>query len=614
MEGIMRIWRGIIISILFCITMQAIEIFPKVSHQTLLPYTQIYLDHDRSENIQSIQNKIFKFVHKESLGFGYAPDINIWVKIELYNTTNKPLQRILEYSHPLATHIELYDGEQQTLLAKEGLLQNNRHRQTLNPYFELTLKPKESKAYYLKVSSISALVLRLDLWQPRAFYDHALYMRSLFTLFFGGMLIIILYNLIIYFVAKETSYLYYVLFFAAMTFHQFNYRGALLFIFSEDTIRLLIEYATFVVAVPVFFLMLFTREILHLQQYTKVNRIFMILLFLYPLSIILIYLLGLDHLRAVLSVSMLFILFLVTFYTLYRKNKQAKYLIVGWSLLWTAGLLMYLSNIGVYDIFSKIPFYAEWVLVAKALVFAFSLAMMIKQTNQEKFEVQAKYITLQEEKEHQLTEKVEKRTQQLSRSLQEKDLLLKELNHRVKNSIQTIVSFLRLQIDDTEDAIVQRSLIHIENRILSINHLYALLHTKENLTYIDAHEYFDLLISTIQNGFYQENIEITVYATVQLPSQTAVYCGFILNEALTNAMQHAFTEDQKGHIEISLVEQEDHYVMQIKDNGKGFNATKEFHSLGLTILELLATDQLNGTLEIDTKTGTAITIRWKEER
>ena len=609
----MRVWRWVIVFIASCITIHAIEVSPTIEHQSLLPDTQIYIDHDRNTTIQTVNEKPFKAIEQESIGFGYAPDLNIWVKIELHNTTDRTLPRILEYSHPLATHIELYDGEEQTLLAKEGLLQNSRHRQTLNPYFELILEPYEHKIYYLRISSISALVLRLDLWQPRAFYDHALYMRSLFTLFLGGMLIIILYNLIIYFVVKETSYLYYVLFFAAMTFHQFNYRGALLFIFSEDTIRLLIEYATFVVAVPVFFLMLFTREILYLQQYTKVNRIFMVLLFLYPLSIILIYLLGLDHLRAVLSVSMLFILFLVTFYALYRKNKQAKYLIVGWSLLWTAGLFMYLSNIGVYDIFSKIPFYAEWVLIAKALVFAFSLAMMIKQTNQEKFEVQAKYITLQEEKEHQLTEKVEKRTQQLSRSLQEKDLLLKELNHRVKNSIQTIVSFLRLQIDDTEDEEVQRSLIHIENRILSINHLYALLHTKENLTYIDAHEYFGLLITDIQNGFRKENIEITVYTDVQLPSNIAVYCGFILNEALTNALQHAFTENQEGLIEISLVKQEDDYMIQIKDNGRGFDINKEFSSLGLTILELSATEQLEGTLDLDTTVGTRITIKWKEK-
>jgi len=609
----MRVWRWLVIFVLSCIAIYAIEVSPTREHQPLLSYTQIYIDYNRTTTIKTIHKKPFDSIDQESIGLGYSPDLNIWIKIELHNLTDDPIQKILEYANPLTTHIELYDGQRQVLLAVAGLLQNNTHRQTLNPYFELTLKPKEYKTYYLKASSMTSLVLQLELWSPRGFYDHALQLRSLLSLFFGAIFIIILYNLIIYFITKEVSYLYYVLFFVSVALHQFNYRGVLAFTLSPDTIRLLIEYATFIVAAPVFFLMLFTREVLDLKQYIKVSKLFTVLLWLFPLSMVLIYLLGLNHLRAVFSVSMLFTLFITTCYALYRQNRQAKYLTLGWALFWTASLLMYLSNIGVYNIFNKIPFYTELTLVAEALIFAFSLAIMIKQSNQEKLDTQNKYITLQEEKEHQLTEKVDERTKQLSKSLQEKDILLKELNHRVKNSIQTIVSFLRLQIDDTENEEVRRTLTNIENRILSINHLYALLHTKENLMHIDAYEYFKLLITTIQNGFHQENIEIRVHATVQLPSQTAVYCGFILNEALTNALQHAFTENQKGYVEISLVEHEDNYLMQIKDNGSGFDATKEFSSLGLTILELLATEQLDGTLELNTTEGTMITIKWKEK-
>ena len=610
----MQVWWWIIVFILSYTPIHAMEISPDIERQILLPYTQIFIDHNHTTTTHTVQKKAFKPTHQESIGFGYSPDLDVWVRIELYNPTDIPLQKILEYANPLTTHVALYDAKTQMLIAKDGLLQNRAHRQTLNPYFELTLKAKETKTYYLKASStIIALVMRLELWEPRAFYNHALQLRSLLSLFFGAMFIIILYNLIIYFIVREISYLYYVFFFASVTLHQFNYRGVLAFTLSPDSIQLLIEYATFVVAAPVFFLMLFTKEVLDLKQYVRANKFFTILLWLYPLSIILIYLLGLDHLRAVLSVSMLFALFIITAYALYHKNKQAKYLTVGWALFWTASLLMYLSNIGVYDIFSKIPFYTELTLVAEALIFAFSLAMMIKQTNQEKLETQNKYIALQAEKEHLLTQKVQKRTEQLSISLQEKDLLLKELNHRVKNSIQTIVSFLRLQIDDTEDKSIQRTLTNIENRILSINHLYALLNTKENLTHIDAHEYFNLLATTIQSGFHQKGIEVTIHTTIQLPSKTAIYCGFILNEALTNALQHAFGSGQKGHIDISLINQREEYLMQIKDNGKGFDTSREFDSLGLTILESLATFQLKGALNIEATEGTIITIKWKDK-
>ena len=452
-----------------------------------------------------------------------------------------------------------------------------------------------------------------NLWEPEAFFNHAIRMRSMLALFFGAMFVIIVYNLIIYFVTREISYLYYVLFFAAITLHQFNYRGVLAIALPQETIETVVKLAAFVVAAPVFFLMLFTREILDLAQYSRLNRLLNYLLVLYPSGILLAYLMKLYSLRAVLSIGMLFVLFIITLYALWRRNRQAPYLAVGWALFWLASLLMYLANTGLYDIFNTVPFFTELVLVIEALIFALSLAMMIRQINRERFETQQKYIALQEEKEHQLTQKVAERTRELDRSLQEKDLLLKELNHRVKNSIQTIVSFLRLQIDETRDTATQRTLSNIENRILSINHLYALLNTRETLTHIDANTYFGLLADTIRNSFPHTDISITIDAQVQLPASEAVHCGFILNEALTNVLQHAFVDDQAGQIRILLTQESDLYRMEIRDNGRGFDSTKRHDSLGLTIMESLATYQLKGTFNIRSDNGTSVIIQWKEK-
>jgi two-component sensor histidine kinase len=607
------LWRLVTWWLFAVIALHGIEITPQTTRITLLPHAQIFFDPARSTTIDTIQTRSFKPVTQKRIGFGYAPDRDIWVQIDLRNPTDKPLQRILEYSHPLTTHIKLYDGRTHTLIAEDGLLHNVRHRQTLNPHFVLTLPPHASQIYYLKASStVTALVLQLDLWEPEAFYNHALYMRSLLALFFGAMFIIVIYNLIIYFVTGESSYLYYVLFFAFVTLHQFSYRGVAALILPTDTIRLLVDHATYVVAAPVFFLMLFTGKILRLKQYPKLSRFMHILFWLFPISIVMMQLLEHYRFRAPLSVSMFFVLFAITLYALYRRNVQARYLTLGWALFWTAALMMYLSNIGVYDIFSRVPFYTELTLVTEALIFALSLAMMIRQTNQEKLEAQQQYIDFQAEEEQRLTREVTKRTQQLSQSLQEKDVLLKELNHRVKNSIQTIVSFLRLQIDDTEDNATQKALTVIENRILAINHLYALLNTRENLIHVDAHTYFDLLATTIQKSFRNRNTAIDIHTTVQLPAQTAIYCGFIINEALTNAFQHAFGDDEQGHIALSLSEQESLFRLQIQDNGKGFDPSQTFTSLGLTILKSLATVQLKGTLHIASTDGTTITITWEK--
>jgi len=608
----MPILQWIVICILSSTTICAIDISPN-NQRSLLPHTQIYIDYNHTVTMETIETKIFKSAEEDSLGFGYSPDLDVWVKIELYNPTDKPISKILEYVNPLTTHIELYDSSSQAPIAKEGLLQSHIGRESLTPYFELTLNPHEKHIYYLKsTSTITALVLELKLWEPRAFYNHSTYLRSILSLFFGAMFVIILYNLIIYFIVRERSYLYYVLFFTAVTLHQFSYRGVLALTLPPDIIRIFVEHATFVVAVPVFFLMLFIREILKLRQYIGVDRFVTILSLLYLISIPIVHMLELYSLRALLSVSMLFTLFTITLYALYHKNREAKYLVAGWALFWTASLQMYLSNIGIDTISNKIPFYTELTLVIEALIFAFSLAMMIRQIHRDKLTAQDRYIQLQASKEQLLTLKVEERTKELHISLQEKNILLKELNHRVKNSIQILVSFLGLEIGKIEDKKIQKTLIKTQNRILSINHLYALLNTKENISHVDAHAYISLLVANIQQSFYTENIDIVINTMTKLPSQITAYCGFILNEALTNALQHAFVDKNSGYIEIFIDKQDGYFYMSIKDNGVGFDSTKEFDSLGLTLLHALATKQLKGELDIISTDGTEVAIKWRD--
>ena len=153
--------------------------------------------------------------------------------------------------------------------------------------------------------------------------------------------------------------------------------------------------------------------------------------------------------------------------------------------------------------------------------------------------------------------------------------------------------------------------MHIENRILSISHLYSLLYAKHDISYINAYEYFTLLIENIQNTLHKEEVEIQLNTDVALHSEVAVYCGFIINEAVTNAMQHAFEPCEKGNITITLTKQDKTYLLSIVDDGKGFDTSLEYSSLGLTIIESLATYQLHGTLKIDASKGTKITISWE---
>ena len=204
----------------------------------------------------------------------------------------------------------------------------------------------------------------------------------------------------------------------------------------------------------------------------------------------------------------------------------------------------------------------------------------------------------------------QKRIEMLAISLNEKELLLRELNHRVKNSIQTIVSFLRLQIDEMDEKKTKQTLMNIENRILSISHLYSLLYTKDNICCVNTNEYFNLLVEDIKSSYVMPHIDIKIKTEGNISSEYAVYCGFILNETITNSLQHAFKDRERGEIFVYLKREDNLFKLSFYDNGIGYNQHLHSDSLGLLIIETLVETQLQGKLYIDSTDGTKIDIEW----
>jgi len=176
--------------------------------------------------------------------------------------------------------------------------------------------------------------------------------------------------------------------------------------------------------------------------------------------------------------------------------------------------------------------------------------------------------------------------------------------------MQTIISFLRLQRDETKSKEGRMILQNIENKVFAINDLYALLNTKENISTVNAHDYFSSLISNVQKSFQKPHITINLDTKTQLKSNDALHCGFILNEAITNIYQHAFNHTNSGEAFVTLDKSDNVYHFMIKDNGIGFTYDATSDTLGMTIIDILAKNQLGGELRIDTENGTEINILW----
>ncbi len=579
----------------------------------ILQYSEVYIDKTESLTINQIKNKSFIQNSKQRLTFGYSPKVIVWIRFKLENNSSTKIDKLIEYANPLTTNVTFFDPKYN--IVWDAGFTHNFNKDSINPTFPITLEPYSSRVFYIKAySHITTLIIDINLWNSKKLYRHELRNQIILSLFFGAIGIIVLYNFLIYLGTKEYAYLYYVLFFIGVAFHHLLYKGiASLYLFPPYIMEKLVEFSSFIVAFPIFFLALFVKKVLNLKIYPNLNKILDIYLIFFPFLISIVYIFGWYQYRNFFSILLLLFIFFILIYAFFKKNKQALYLIIGLSLFISSSIFMQLSSLGYFDIFEFVPYYTEMALVIHSLFFSLSLVNKIKQLHQEKLEAQNSLIEYQNSEQNRLSNLVAERTKELKISLREKELLLKELNHRVKNSIQTIVSFLRLQIDEVSEQKSQKILRNIENRILAINHLYSLLHSNETIDSINAYEYFSLLVDDITTSFDMPHINISIDATIKLPSSYAIYCGFILNEAITNALQHAFPIQNRGNIKIKLKKNISSYQLLFLDDGIGYNNDKtEDSSLGMTIIQTLVENQLRGKLTIKSINGTKIIIEWRD--
>jgi len=212
-----------------------------------------------------------------------------------------------------------------------------------------------------------------------------------------------------------------------------------------------------------------------------------------------------------------------------------------------------------------------------------------------------------------------KRAEEQTRcSLKEKEILLREIHHRVKNNMQVISSLLRLQskyIKDRDDIEIFKD---SENRISSMSLVHEKLYQSRDFTKIDFNVYISDLVKSLFHSYgavsncIVPNINVS---NVSLGIDSAIPCGLIINELVTNSLKYAFPDNRKGEIKIFLRnEGENDIVMNIKDNGIGIPDGIDFDksdSLGLHLVKILAENQLQGEIHLDRSNGTDFTIKFK---
>jgi PAS domain S-box-containing protein len=206
--------------------------------------------------------------------------------------------------------------------------------------------------------------------------------------------------------------------------------------------------------------------------------------------------------------------------------------------------------------------------------------------------------------------------EQIKASLKEKETLLHEIHHRVKNNLTVVSSLLSLQANNMNDEKLTAVLMDSKNRVQSMSMIHETLYQSESLSSIDMNIYLSKLSRAVAQNFTigsRTNLKIES-GNIMIGAKQASPVGLIVNELITNSFKYAFPDNQEGEIKISLQELENQIELEYSDNGIGIPDGldwKNTKSMGLNLVKILAERQLSGSINMENNNGAKFTIKFK---
>ena len=206
-----------------------------------------------------------------------------------------------------------------------------------------------------------------------------------------------------------------------------------------------------------------------------------------------------------------------------------------------------------------------------------------------------------------------KMQKQIETSLKEKDVLLKEIHHRVKNNLQIIISLLNLQTGYIKDEVTLKAVKDGQSRVRSMALVHEKFYQSDELSEIDFAEYIEKLCHFIYQSYGDKTDRVRLQISgdkIGLDMDTAMPCGLLVNEIVSNSYKYAFPNQEKGTIQIDFKKIDNKIILLIQDNGVGFPEEYDLErgeSLGMQLIQAL-TSQLDGELVVSRENGTSFKI------
>ena len=210
--------------------------------------------------------------------------------------------------------------------------------------------------------------------------------------------------------------------------------------------------------------------------------------------------------------------------------------------------------------------------------------------------------------------KITEQNEVISKSLYDKEILLKEIHHRVKNNLQVISSLLSIQSRNIEDGAAKEAIIEGKTRVHSMSLIHQDLYRKDNLTGVRMDRYLGNLTRDLLNTYHVSEGKITLHQDIEplkLDVDSVIPLGLIVNELMSNALKYAFPNDRNGQISVKLKEQNDCLYLQVTDDGIGLDKNQtenEKDSFGHALIRAFK-NKLDADIDIKSEEGTMISLK-----
>lgn len=574
-------------------------------------FTTSYLKDTESQlTFSEVTHQEFTKIDASQLIFGVTA-ATYWVKIDLENLGDSPF--ILTIDRPLLDTLNIYivQADSSIKTIQFGLRHERPGEAIINRVPSVKIDPEDLlyNTIYLQCQSTYAMLLPVEVHEVQDFYLANQRYDFFAAILLGALVVMMFYNLFLWISVREDAYLIY--FFAILftIIVQSSVQGYPFMLFSRD-FWLPYYFVSVGIGINVILSVWFCMKLLDYRNFSKWMIVACFVIMSMGAAIVILELFDFHYLAKTIVVSStsLGAILLLTIGSLlwYRKVTAAKFFTIAWA-IYLVGIVVY--GFRTEGILEQNFFTSNFVHIGKfceVLLLSFAVGYKYNAVKKDKEKLQQHLNT-------ELEYQVRQRTEALNRALADKDVLIKEVHHRVKNNLQIVSSILSMQSRKLIDKEAQSAVDEGRSRIRSMSLIHEKLYKNDKLSRVNMKEYINELSEYLFTSYRPEKeVKQKIEAdNVILDIDTAIPLGLILNELITNSLKYAFRDVDDGILEIELEKNVSDFTLTFSDNGPGLPSDyQNTKSMGMRLVRTL-TDQLGGTLSIDSTAGTKYTIHFR---